>query len=77
MRARFSGKIGLVREQLFPISSCSKYTDLSSHLKFMEAVLPYFRERTSGYVIQISSIGGRVGPTGRAAYAAAKFGVEG
>jgi NADP-dependent 3-hydroxy acid dehydrogenase YdfG len=43
----------------------------------MEAVLPYFRERTSGYVIQISSIGGRVGPTGRAAYAAAKFGVEG
>jgi hypothetical protein len=29
MRARFSGKISLVREQLFP--SCSKYTDLSSH----------------------------------------------
>ena len=28
-------------------------------------------------MIQISSIGGRVGPTGRAAYAAAKFGVEG
>src|SRR6266571_3820749 len=39
--------------------------------------LPYFRERASGHVIQISSIGGRVGPTGRAAYAAAKFGVEG
>jgi NAD(P)-dependent dehydrogenase (short-subunit alcohol dehydrogenase family) len=38
---------------------------------------PYFRERATGQVIQISSIGGRVGPTGRAAYAAAKFGVEG
>src|SRR5580700_4578213 len=42
-----------------------------------KAVLPYFRERGSGHVIQISSIGGRVGPPGRAAYAAAKFGVEG
>src|SRR6266516_4795905 len=42
-----------------------------------KAVLPYFRERASGHIIQISSIGGRVGPTGRAAYAAAKFAVEG
>jgi len=42
-----------------------------------KAVLPYFRERASGHIIQISSIGGRVGPPGRAAYAAAKFGVEG
>lgn len=42
-----------------------------------KAVLPYFRERRSGQIIQVSSIGGRVGPMGRAAYAAAKFGVEG
>jgi NAD(P)-dependent dehydrogenase (short-subunit alcohol dehydrogenase family) len=42
-----------------------------------KAVLPYFRERKAGHIIQISSIGGRVGPVGRAAYAAAKFGVEG
>ena len=42
-----------------------------------KTVLPYFRKRASGHVIQISSIGGRVGPIGRAAYAAAKFGVEG
>jgi NAD(P)-dependent dehydrogenase (short-subunit alcohol dehydrogenase family) len=42
-----------------------------------KAVLPHFRERASGHIIQISSIGGRVGPPGRAAYAAAKFGVEG
>jgi NAD(P)-dependent dehydrogenase (short-subunit alcohol dehydrogenase family) len=42
-----------------------------------KAVLPYFRERRAGHIIQISSIGGCVGPTGRAAYAAAKFGVEG
>ena len=52
-------------------------TNLFGVIIMTKAVLPYFRERASGHVIQISSIGGRVGPTGRAAYAAAKFGVEG
>ena len=52
-------------------------TNLFGVIIMTKAVLPYFRERRSGHVIQISSIGGRVGPTGRAAYAAAKFGVEG
>ncbi len=52
-------------------------TNLFGVIIMTKAVLPYFREHASGHVIQISSIGGRVGPTGRAAYAAAKFGVEG
>ena len=52
-------------------------TNLFGVIIMTKAVLPYFRERASGHIIQISSIGGRVGPTGRAAYAAAKFGVEG
>ena len=52
-------------------------TNLFGVIIMTKAVLPYFRERRSGHVIQISSIGGRVGPNGRAAYAAAKFGVEG
>lgn len=52
-------------------------TNLFGVIIMTKAVLPYFRERGSGRIIQISSIGGRVGPTGRAAYAAAKFGVEG
>jgi NAD(P)-dependent dehydrogenase (short-subunit alcohol dehydrogenase family) len=52
-------------------------TNLFGVIIMTKAVLPYFRERGSGHIIQISSIGGRVGPTGRAAYAAAKFGVEG
>src|SRR6266853_4181294 len=42
-----------------------------------KAVLPYFRERRAGYIIQVTSIAGRLGPLGRAPYAAAKFGVEG
>jgi len=40
-------------------------------------VLPYFRERRAGHIVQITSIGGRIGPVGRAPYAAAKWGVEG
>ena len=30
-----------------------------------------------GHILQFSSVGGRVGPIGRGAYAAAKWGVEG
>src|SRR6202051_710646 len=52
-------------------------TNLFGVIIMTKAVLPYFRGRGSGHIIQISSIGGRVGPTGRSAYAAAKFGVEG
>ena len=52
-------------------------TNLFGVIIMTKAVLPYFRGRASGHIIQISSIGGRVGPAGRAAYAAAKFGVEG
>jgi NAD(P)-dependent dehydrogenase (short-subunit alcohol dehydrogenase family) len=52
-------------------------TNLFGVIIMTKALLPHFRERASGRIIQISSIGGRVGPVGRAAYAAAKFGVEG
>jgi NAD(P)-dependent dehydrogenase (short-subunit alcohol dehydrogenase family) len=52
-------------------------TNLFGVIIMTKAVLPYFRERRAGHIIQVSSIAGRVGPAGRAAYAAAKFGVEG
>jgi len=52
-------------------------TNLFGVIIMTKAVLPYFRERRTGHVIQIASIAGRVGPAGRAPYAAAKFGVEG
>ncbi|HEV3358382.1 MAG TPA: oxidoreductase [Pseudonocardiaceae bacterium] len=43
-----------------------------------KAALPVLREQRSGYFIQFSSVGGRVGGTpGVAAYQAAKFAVEG
>jgi NAD(P)-dependent dehydrogenase (short-subunit alcohol dehydrogenase family) len=42
-----------------------------------KAAIPLFREQRGGRFIQVSSIGGRAGATGRAAYSASKFGVEG
>ena len=52
-------------------------TNLFGVIIMTKAALPYFRERRAGHIIQITSIAGRVGPIGRAPYAATKFGVEG
>ena len=52
-------------------------TNLFGIIILTKAVLPYFREHRSGHFIQVSSIAGRIGPIGRAPYAAAKWGVEG
>jgi NAD(P)-dependent dehydrogenase (short-subunit alcohol dehydrogenase family) len=42
-----------------------------------KAVLPILREQGSGYIIQVSSVGGRVGSPGLAAYQSAKWAVGG
>jgi NAD(P)-dependent dehydrogenase (short-subunit alcohol dehydrogenase family) len=52
-------------------------TNLFGVIIMTKAVLPYFREQRRGHIVQVSSVGGRIGPIGRAPYAAAKFGVEG
>ncbi len=41
------------------------------------AALPVLREQESGHVIQISTIGGRIGTAGLSAYQSAKWAVEG
>jgi NAD(P)-dependent dehydrogenase (short-subunit alcohol dehydrogenase family) len=52
-------------------------TNLFGVILLTKAVLPYFREQRSGHFIQVTSIAARLGPIGRAPYAAAKWGVEG
>jgi NAD(P)-dependent dehydrogenase (short-subunit alcohol dehydrogenase family) len=52
-------------------------TNLFGVIIMTKDVLPYFREQRRGHIVQVSSVGGRIGPIGRAPYAAAKFGVEG
>lgn len=50
-------------------------TDLFGVIILTKAALPYFREQRGGHFIQVTSIAGRIGPIGRAPYAAAKWGV--
>jgi len=52
-------------------------TNLFGVIHMTKAAIPLMRGQGRGHVFQFSSIGGRIGPAGRAAYAAAKFGVEG
>jgi NAD(P)-dependent dehydrogenase (short-subunit alcohol dehydrogenase family) len=52
-------------------------TNLFGVVHVTKATIPFMREQGSGHILQFSSIGGRIGPIGRAAYAAAKWGVEG
>jgi len=52
-------------------------TNLYAPIKITRVVLPYMRKQRSGRIIQISSIGGRVGSAGLTIYQAAKFGLGG
>lgn len=52
-------------------------TNLYAPIEITRAVLPYMRRQRSGRILQISSIGGRVGNAGLTMYQAAKFGLGG
>jgi NAD(P)-dependent dehydrogenase (short-subunit alcohol dehydrogenase family) len=52
-------------------------TNLYAPIEITRAVLPYMRKQRSGRILQISSIGGRVGNPGISMYQAAKFGLSG
>ncbi len=52
-------------------------TNLYAPIEVTRAVLPYMRKQRSGRILQISSIGGRIGNSGISIYQAAKFGVSG
>ncbi|GHO95618.1 short-chain dehydrogenase/reductase [Reticulibacter mediterranei] len=52
-------------------------TDLWGVIHVTRAALPVLRKQRSGHFVQFSSVGGRVGTPGLAAYQTAKFGVEG
>ncbi len=52
-------------------------TNLYAPIEITRVVLPYMRKQRSGRILQISSIGGRVGNPGLTMYQAAKFGLGG
>lgn len=52
-------------------------TNLYAPIEVTRAVLPYMRKQRSGTILQISSLGGRIGNAGLSIYQAAKFGLGG
>jgi NAD(P)-dependent dehydrogenase (short-subunit alcohol dehydrogenase family) len=52
-------------------------TNLFGPIYLSKAAIPIMRVQGSGHILNFSSVGGRIGSTGRAPYSAAKFGVEG
>lgn len=71
------GDIGSVEDT--PIASFRRQieTNLFGTIIMTKAAIPHMRERRGGHFVQFSSVGGRLGAPGRAAYSAAKWGVEG
>lgn len=52
-------------------------TNLYAPIEISRAVIPHMRKQRSGRILQISSVGGRVGNAGLTMYQAAKFGLGG
>ncbi|SEK65868.1 oxidoreductase [Parapedobacter koreensis] len=51
--------------------------NLYGPIEITRAVLPHLRKQRSGYIFNISSVGGRVGSAGLSMYQAAKWGIAG
>src|SRR4030088_2576949 len=71
------GDIGSMEEPSLADFRAQIETNLFGVINVTKAAISLMREQGSGHIIQFSSIGGRIGPPGRAPYAAAKWGVEG
>lgn len=53
------------------------HINLNGPIDVTRAVLPYMRKQHSGSILNVSSVGGRVGSAGFSMYQAAKFGLQG
>jgi len=71
------GLIGAVEEANDDEISSVHETNVFGLLRVTRAVLPHFRERRSGHVVNLSSISGLVGIPGFGIYNSTKFAVEG
>jgi NAD(P)-dependent dehydrogenase (short-subunit alcohol dehydrogenase family) len=71
------GDVGSVEDTSLESFRRQIETNLFGTIIMTKAAVPFMREQRSGHIIQFSSVGGRLGAPGRAAYSAAKWGVEG
>jgi len=71
------GNVGPIEDTSLADFRAQIETNLFGVINVTKAAIPLMREQGSGHIIQLSSVGGRVGALGRAPYSAAKWGVEG
>jgi NAD(P)-dependent dehydrogenase (short-subunit alcohol dehydrogenase family) len=71
------GDVGSIEDTNLADFRAQIETNLFGVVNVTKAAIPLLREQGSGHIIQISSIGGRLGTPGLGAYQTAKWGVEG
>ncbi|RUM21473.1 SDR family NAD(P)-dependent oxidoreductase [Rhizobium vallis] len=71
------GNVGSIEDTSLADFRAQIETNLFGTIIMTKAVIALMRGQGAGHIIQFSSVGGRIGPAGRGAYSAAKFGVEG
>jgi NAD(P)-dependent dehydrogenase (short-subunit alcohol dehydrogenase family) len=71
------GDIGSVEDTPLSAFRAQIEANLFGTIIMTKAAIPHMRARRRGHIIQFSSVGGRLGAPGRAAYSAAKWGIEG
>ncbi|MEY2608360.1 MAG: hypothetical protein QOH31_6214 [Verrucomicrobiota bacterium] len=71
------GDVGPIEDTSLADFRAQIETNLFGVINVTKATIPLMREQRSGHILQLSSIGGRVGALGRAPYSAAKWAVEG
>jgi NAD(P)-dependent dehydrogenase (short-subunit alcohol dehydrogenase family) len=70
------GSVGAVEEIAMPDLRALMDTMFFGPVALTQAVLPHMRERRSGAIVQMSSMGGQLSPPGFGAYCSAKFALE-
>ena len=71
------GNLGSIEDTSIEDFRAQIDTNLLGPINLSKAAIPTMRAQRSGHILNFSSVGGRIGSTGRAPYSAAKFGVEG
>jgi NAD(P)-dependent dehydrogenase (short-subunit alcohol dehydrogenase family) len=71
------GNLGPIEDTSIEDFRAQIETNLFGVINMCKAAIPTMRKQRSGHIINFSSVGGRIGSTGRAPYSAAKFGLEG
>jgi NAD(P)-dependent dehydrogenase (short-subunit alcohol dehydrogenase family) len=71
------GTIGSLEDTSIAEFRAQIETNLFGTVYTTKAAIPFMRMQGSGHIMQISSVGGRIGALGRTPYSAAKWGVEG